>query len=148
MIKTQLDREAALEIMKLGKQLHAESRFSDELFDDQRCWSILDGTINNPEKLFIAYDSEYRGFILMVMNQEFFSGKKWAADLSLYVKPECRGGSLVVRLLDAAYKWAKEHGARDVTIFHNTGIDTDKAPQLFGKLGFNMKGYIFVKEIM
>jgi GNAT superfamily N-acetyltransferase len=147
MIKTQLTREDALRIMELGRALHAESRFKDEPFDDEKCWAVLDSTVRHPDKRFIAYDSEFRGFIIMSMNEEFFNHVKWAADLSLYVAPEFRGSSLVIRLLDSAEKWAKENGARDITIFHNTGIDTDKAPKLFNKLGFHMKGYIFAKEL-
>lgn len=147
MIKTTLTREDALEIMKLGKRLHQESRFKNQPFNEQRCWAILESTIKMPDRSFIAFDSDYRGFILMAITEEFFSGEKWAGDRSLYIAPEHRGGSLVVRLLEAAYKWSKENGASEMTIFHNTGIDTDKAPKLFNKLGFDMKGYIFVKEI-
>lgn len=147
MIKTKLTLEDALEIMKLGERLHQESRFNKQPFDKQRCWAILESTIKMSDRSFIAFDSEYRGFILMAITEEFFSGQKWSADRSLYITPEHRGGSLVVRLIDAAYNWSKENGAAEMTIFHNTGIDTDKAPKLFNKLGFDMKGYIFVKEI-
>jgi GNAT superfamily N-acetyltransferase len=147
MIKTKLTREDALEIMKLGKQLHQESRFKDQVFNEDRCWRILERTIHLPHTDFIAFDDQYRGFILMAMSEEFFSGQKWSADRSLYIAPEFRGSSLVVRLIDAAETWSKEQGAQEMVIFHNTGIDTDKAPRLFNKLGFDMKGYIFSKEI-
>jgi GNAT superfamily N-acetyltransferase len=147
MIKTELTRDDALQILELGRQLHKESRFKDEPFDEDKCWSVLDSTLRYPDKRFIAFDSDYHGFIIMTMNEEFFNHVKWSADLSLYVAPEHRGSSLVVRLLDAAEQWSKQNGARDMTIFHNTGIETDKAPKLFNKLGFDMKGYIFSKEI-
>lgn len=147
MIQTHLTREAALKIIELGKQLHSESHFNHEPFNPERCWQILDGTLSHPEKLFIAYDDQFRGFVLMTMNEHYFSGIKRASDLALYIDPKHRGGFLVVRLLKEVNKWAKGNGAQDVTIFHNTGIDTEKAPQLFKKLGFDMKGYIFTKEI-
>jgi GNAT superfamily N-acetyltransferase len=148
MIKTQLQREDALQIIELGRRLHKESRFKEQPFNYDRCWNVLERTVLQPERDFIAFDSEYRGFILMTMTEEFFSGTKWAGDRSLYIAPEHRGGSLVVRLIDAAQDWAKQNGAEEMTIFHNTGINTEQAPKLFGKLGFDMKGYIFVKEII
>jgi GNAT superfamily N-acetyltransferase len=147
MIKTILTREDAERIMELGRQLHQESRFAHQPYDELRCWQALDNTLASPDRHFIAFDSEYRGFILMTMTQEFFSGTKWSGDRCLYIAPEYRGGSLVVRLLNAAYNWSKENGAEEMVILHNTGINTDKAPKLFNKLGFDMKGYIFVKEI-
>jgi len=148
MIKTVLTREDAQEIMKLGRRLHQESRFKDQEFDALRCWLVLEQTLQQPDKYFIAFDSEYRGFILMAMTEEFFSGSKWAGDRCLYIAPEHRGGSLVVRLLNAAQDWAKANGAKEMVIIHNTGIDMEKAPKLFNKLGFDMKGYICAKEIL
>jgi GNAT superfamily N-acetyltransferase len=147
MIKTVLTRDDALNIMALGRRLHQESRFSNLPYNEERCWMVLQNTLEHPDKYFIAFDEEYHGFILMVMTEEFFSGTKWSGDRCLYVAPEHRGGSLVVRLLDEAYKWSKEHGAEEMVILHNTGINTDTAPKLFNKLGFDMKGYIFVREI-
>lgn len=133
--------------MGLGRSLHTESRFAHQPYDEERCWTALNNTLQFPDKYFIAFDQDYHGFVLMAMTQEFFSGTKWAGDRCLYVAPEHRGGSLVVRLLDAAYEWAKRNGAEEMVILHNTGINTEKAPKLFNKLGFDMKGYIFVKEI-
>jgi ribosomal protein S18 acetylase RimI-like enzyme len=146
MIKTELTTDDALQILELGKQLHQESHFRDEPFDGQRCWNLLGSTISNPTERFIAFDSEYRGFILLGMSEHFFSGKKIASDYCFYVKPEHRGSTVAWRLLLEARKWAAENKAISLTIFHNTGIDIDKAQRLFTKLGFDMKGYIFTQE--
>lgn len=124
-----------------------ESQFKDEPFNDEKCWALLESTLTHPTLRFIAYDSEFRGFILMQMTEHYFSDVKKASDFALFIVPEARGGSLVVRLIDAATEWSRENGAKDITIYHNTGINTDKAPQLFNKLGFDMDGYIFKKDI-
>lgn len=147
MIKTNLTLEDASIILKLGAELHQESQFRDEPFNQGKCIALLESTITNPERRFIAFDSEYRGFILMGINEHFFSDVKIAADFSLFIVPEARGGSLVVRLIDAATEWATANGAKDITIRHNTGIKTESALRLFKKLGFDLDGYIFTKEI-
>lgn len=147
MIKTNLTREDALVILELGKRLHQESHFSDEPYDNERCWAVLDSTVRFPTKRFIAYDDQFRGFIIMGINEHYFSGAKRSEDFALYIAPEHRGGSLVLRLVHAAEDWSRANGAASMTIYHNTGIQTDKAPQLFEKLGYNLDGYIFTKEL-
>jgi len=147
MIKIQLTRDDAFKILELGKQLHQESRFSSEPFSADKCWGVLDGTLRYPDKFFIAYDDQFHGFILMHMGTEFFNDVKRASDLSVYIQPEFRGTSLFVKLIKSAEKWAKENGAVDLTINHNTGIDIEKATSSFVKLGYSEKGRIFSKEL-
>ena len=147
MIKTELNREDALVILEMGQQFHKESQFADEPFNADKCWALLDSTVIHPDRRFIAYDSEFKGFIIMGINEHFFSPVKKAEDFCLYIAPEHRGGRLVLKLLDAAKKWCKDNGAIDMTIYHNTGINMERAPELFNKLGFDMKGYIFTKEL-
>lgn len=146
MIKTQLTREDALVILDMGRTFHQESHFSDEPFDAEKCWALLDSTIRHPTKRFIAYDDSFRGFIIMGINEHYFSNVKRAEDFCLYIAPEHRGGPLVLRLVQAAEEWSHQNGASSMTIYHNTGIQTDKAPRLFDRLGYGMEGYIFTKE--
>lgn len=147
MIKTQLNREDALRILELGKQLHDESHFRSEPYDSERCWNLLDATVRFPDKRFIAYDAEFRGFILMGINEHYFSGVKRSEDFALWIAPEHRGGLLAPRLIKQAEQWSKDNGAVSMTIYHNTGINTEKAPALFNKLGYDTAGYIFTKEL-
>lgn len=147
MIKTELNREDALKILEIGQRLHQESHFRDEPFDAERCWAVLQNTLAQPNKYFIAYDDQYRGFILMARTEHFFSGEVSIQDLSFYVAPEARGSSIAVKLEAKAREWGQQIGASDMVIYHNTGIDKDKAPELFKKLGYDMKGYIFSREI-
>lgn len=147
MIKTKVTREDALALIEKGRAFHAESQFKDEPFCPEKCWALMESTLSHPLQRFMAFDSEYHGFIVMGISEHWFSTAKKASDFCLYVDPEYRGNKLVIRLLDAAYKWATEVGADDMTIFHNTGINMETAPRLFNKLGFETKGYIFTKEI-
>lgn len=147
MIKTEINREDALRLLETFKTFHQESQFKDEPFDPQRIWTLLDGSLKFPDRLFIAYDDQMRGFIGVAKQEHFFSGVPKVYDLGFYVSPECRGTSLGVRLLTKAEEWATKIGAKDLTIFHNTGIDLESAPRLFTRLGYNLDGYIFTKEL-
>lgn len=147
MIKTELTREDAIHILELGKALHQESRFKDSPFSVEACWSVLEQTLVNPEKFFVAFDDQYHGFILMHMGVEFFNGLKCAHDLSLYVLPEYRGSGLAGKLIHAAEEWAMANQATSITINHNTLINPEKAQYFFNKLGFTMTGFIFEKSL-
>ena len=147
MIKTHLTTDDAKKIIELGRRLHDESKFKSEPYDELKCWGLLESTVVRPDKRFIAYNEDFTGFIIVGIQESYFSEVKHAVDYGLFIVPEARGGSLVVRLVNEATKWAFLQGAKDLTIFHNTGIQTDKAPKLFNKLGFDMNGYIFTKDL-
>lgn len=147
MIRTDLDREAALKILELGKKFHMESRFKHEEYNPERVWSLLQKIQTYPSHYFIAYDDQFRGLIAMVRMENYWSGETTAQDLAFYVSPEARGTPIAVRLERAAREWAQQIGATEMIIYHNTGIESDNAPALFSRLGYNKQGYIFSREI-
>lgn len=150
MILTELTPEYARQVLQLGRDLWQESRFNMEPYDEQRVWNLLENTLKRPTKFFIAFnviEEKITGFIIMGISEHYFSGQLLASDYCVYIAPQHRGGRQIVRLLDSAEEWCKMNGAKSMTIYHNTGINTDKSPTLFNKLGFDMKGYIFSKEI-
>lgn len=147
MIKTKLTLEDALEIIKVGEELKNESRFRNHKYDPVGVEQILACTIRSPDKFFIAYDDQFRGLILMGIREHYFSDYKIAGDFAFFVKPEYRGSTLAVRLLREAERWAKENGANEMTILHNTGINTDQASRFFNGIGYETQGHIFSKEL-
>jgi hypothetical protein len=143
-----LNHDSALQIIELGRELHQESKFKDTPFSEQNCWKVLEATQTNQFKFFLAYDDEFRGFIIMQATTHYFNNNVWTADLAFYVKPEFRGTTTVgLELLQEAEKWSKAIGAQEMTIFHNTGINTDKSEKFFNRNGFSTAGYIFTKEL-
>jgi len=148
MIKTLLNREDALVILEMGRRFHQESQFKETPYDEQRCWALLEATVSHPNQFFIAYDDQFKGFIILQMGMQFFSGSKWAADQAFYVAPEHRGGSLATRLLKTGEAWAKERGASEFTIMHNAGIGLETAEKFYTKLGFGLSGLIFNKRLI
>lgn len=150
MILTELTPEYADQIIGLGKNLHKESRFQDESFDEERCRKILINTLAFPNRVFCAFnitDNQVTSFALIGIQEHFFSGVLLASDYGVYVSPEYRGSGQFIKLLKASEKWAKDCGAKSITIYHNTGIEMEKAPLLFNRLGYETNGYIFSKEI-
>lgn len=147
MIITKLTYEQAQTVVEMGERFMREGRFKDHEYNPKGVWSVLEGTLKYPSKFFVGLDSEYRGLILMGMSQHYFSTYKWATDFAFFVTPEHRGSPLAVRLLRSAEQWAKENGASEITILHNTGIKTDTADRFFNGIGYETKGHIFTKEL-
>lgn len=147
MIKTKLTREDALKLLEIGQKFHAETRFHNEEFNKERVWALFQKIDAYPSHFFIAYDDEFRGVIMMARSENYWSGEVTAQDMCFFVTPEARGTTIAVRLEKAAREWAKEIGATEMVIYHNTGIDTDNAPDLFNRLGYARQGYIFSREI-
>ena len=147
MIKTQVTLEDAFKIVEVGKTFLEEGRFKNHEYNPNGVLRILEATVTNPDKAFCAFDDQYRGLILMGISQHYFSTYKWATDFAFFVLPEYRGSTLAVRLLREAEKWAKANGASELTILHNTGINTDTATRFFNGVGYETNGHIFSKEL-
>lgn len=147
MIKTKVTLEDAQKIVEMGKVFMEEGRFKDHEYNPDGVMNLLAATVKFPHKYFCAFDEDYHGLILMGISQHYFSTYKWATDFAYFVVPEYRGGTLAVRLLKEAEKWAKENGASELTILHNTGINTDTASRFFNGCGYDTKGHIFTKDL-
>ena len=141
-----LNHNSAKKILELGKLLHEESKFKDTPFNEEKCWNVLNATQTDPN-YFITYETHFYGFLILKATTHYFNDIKWVADLAFYVRHEYRGTTIAIRLLEAGEEWAKSIGADEMTIFHNTGINTDKSEKFFNRNGFNTAGYIFTKDL-
>ena len=149
-IHTKLTREDAFELLELGKLLHKESRYSNTEFNAESIWKLLDLTVVQPERFHITYckkEGQIIAFFLGTINVEYFTGKKTAVDMGMYVMPNERGGTQFYKMLKSFESWAKTNGANKIVLYHSTGIDPEKSKTLFPRLGYEHYGYIFDKEI-
>jgi len=150
-IHTLLNREDALEMLKLAEQMHAESPYYNKKpFDKQRLWNLFDASVRNPSRVCMIYakeGNEFLGGILGQMNEQYFSGQLVASDLGMFIKPEHRGGTTFVKLFKTFEKWAKDSGAKTIVVGHTTGNNTDKAKGMFERLGYSFMGFVFNKEL-
>lgn len=144
-IITEITDEDIEKLLDIGEKLVAESRFEVHGYNREKVRLVFLATRKLPQKFFIAYDENCRGMCLLGMNTHYFNDYKWATDFAFFVVPEARGSSLALRLLREGEKWAKANGAHELTILHNTGIQTDKSTRFFHGVGYETKGHIYTK---
>lgn len=70
-----------------------------------------------------------------------------ATELFWYVLPEHRNGIEPVRLLLAFEHWAKEMGARRVSMMHTFGTQVEQLSGIYTRLGYRPLEVHYVKEI-
>lgn len=151
MITTTLTREDALELLELGKHLHQESRYSAGEYNKESIWNLLGMIAKFPEKFHISCykdkNGKIRGFFAGQVTIEYFTGRKIASDLGMYVSPELRGSPIFIRLLKSFEDWSRATGAKKIILYHSTGITPEKTKELFQKLGYEQYGYLVDKEL-
>lgn len=145
MIKTTVSSIDEKALVDLGYRFHQESQFRDTSYNVDGVLRVIHGASAFPDKMFIGFDDEYKGVIILQISTQFFSGLKWAGDQVFYVNPEERGSGLAKELLDAGAQWAKDRGAKELVILHNAGIG--EVPSLYAKEGFELSGLILNKAL-
>ena len=153
MIYNKLTREDALDMLVLAKNMHQEApNFKDKPFDGERMWAIFDASVTNPKNFCCIYakneEGKIIGAILGKITEQFFSGDRVASDFGMFVEPAYRGSATFLRMFKSFEQWAKDSDAKMIVVGHTTGIETDKAKELFPRLGYSLMGYIFNKEIL
>jgi len=137
--------------IELGRLLHQESpTYSRFSFNEKRLYSLAETCLNHPDYCcFIAEDSDSNivGMMIGVTGNHFFSDYKYAADLTLFVKPENRGSSAALRLITAFCIWAEAIGCDEIRCGITTGIKTEISGRIYKKFGFNEEGNLYVKVI-
>lgn len=136
-------------VVDLIHRLHAESNFSEVLFDKAHCAVNVEQWINhNGYYVQGAFDSNknifavYAGYI----TQYYFSKDLVAHDFLMYVEPERRGGYTIVRLVKNFESWAKSMGAKEIRPGTSTGIKSEMSKKLYEALGYKFTGHNFMKR--
>lgn len=136
-------------VVDLIYRLHAESSFSEALFDKAHCTVNVEQWINHDAYYAQgAFDSNknifavYAGYI----TQYYFSKDLVAHDFLMYVEPERRGGYTIVRLVKNFESWAKSMGAKEIRPGTSTGIKSEMSKKLYEALGYKFTGHNFMKR--
>lgn len=151
-ISTVITREDAFLVLEAAKDMHESSpNFTGMAFNPEKIWNILDATLKQPNKFFIVYAKDDEtgkivGGLIGQIVEIFFSNTLVAKDLGVFLYPEHRNGLLFLRFIREFEKWAWANSAQQIVVGHSTGNETEKAPELFSKLGYNFMGYVFNKE--
>lgn len=92
-------------------------------------------------------DGKVVGFIWGVLAELPWSRTPIVFDNILYVEPEHRGSAIGLKLIKSYEKWAKESGAKVVSLSIASGITEQRTLALFNKLGYELIGYQCRKEL-
>lgn len=136
----------------MGRALHDESpRYRDMSFNEQKLEALavrLQGTLlaSDAAILVADLDGELIGMFIGVISERWFSDDKFVTDLTLYVKPEHRGGSSFLRLIKAFEAWAASQGVHDIAIGVSTEIHAARTVRAYEVLGYRLAGYTMVKH--
>lgn len=138
------------ELLLLAKKFHAESFYKNEVFNEIKFLTLLETCNTHPDKVSLfcyRVDGKIVGGILGYISTRFFSNDKIAGDYGMFLLPEHRGGRVFFRLLKQYETWAKAQQATKIILGHTTQINMEKAPNFYKKLGYDLQGFLFSKEI-
>ena len=137
-------------IYKLGCELLSQSVYSNIKHDESKFKLFVAGLmgIKNGTVLVIVDDNDKpQGFLLGVVEELFFSRKRMATDLAVYVRKEYR--HLAPKMFKEFIKWAESKSRMaQITLGISSGIgEPERVGKMYNSLGFTQTGGIFVKLV-
>ena len=142
-------------ILAMGRAPAVESpKYREKGFDEARLMALgerLSGTLlaENPDACVLVAEraGEVIGMMIPVVAERFFSGELFVTDLTLYLKPEHRGGLAFARLVRAAEDWARQRGVLDCNFGVSTEIHPERTVRAYKGLGYTLTGYTLTKKL-
>lgn len=132
------------ELLKLGKAMHEESRWSALPFAEEKVRDLLVGLTVVPHGFLMV--AEQGGQIIGVYagwcGEHFFTHQKVASDFAVFVTPGKRGGLAAMQLIGAFIYWAKGQGAAIIQTGVSTGVLVEETTSLYERMGFETIGPI------
>lgn len=147
---TPADTEA---LIAMGAALHAESpRYRDMAFKPEKLRQLAerlaDPAAADLSAVFVAESAgEPVGMFVAVMAERWFCDELYVTDLTVYVKPEHRGGSSFFRLVRAVEQWAAERGVTDIAVGVSTEVHAERTVRAYERLGYTLSGYTVTKAL-
>lgn len=135
-------------MVKMAKLLHAQSRFREFNFDQEKLSKLIAGLIE--QEYGIAIVSEEDGIILGgiigLVAEHYFGNDKISTDMGLFVQPESRNADIAKGLIKEYIKQAKQKGAIDICIGNTTGRGVELTGLLYKSAGFSKAGEVWNLE--
>lgn len=137
------------EIMRLGKEMHAETSFKTLSYSDPKAAAEIMSCILNPTMLFAVAEHNGRlvGMIAAYLDKPYFSEETVVYDHIWYVSPEARGSFVGPRLIKLVSKWARLCGAKAVFVTLGSDVSQVRVGRLVEKLGYRRLGGYYRKDI-
>jgi GNAT superfamily N-acetyltransferase len=133
----------------MARAMHAESpRYRHRNFSDVKVRGIIEYFISGPTggAFVVEEDGVLTGMIGGVPVEDFFGTDKYASDLVIYVLPEKRGSSVLLRLVRVFEKWCfVDQGVAEVILGISTGIHAEATVRVYERLGYSLSSYGLIK---
>lgn len=141
-------------MVELAAALHAEApNYCDEPFEPEvlRRWLAhrMHGTLLvDDNAVFVAESAgALVGALVGIVCDRPFNRQRFAAELTLYVRPESRGGRALPALVGAFEAWARAQGASKATLGISTGIHVERTVRAYSRLGYTLDGHNATKTL-
>jgi len=135
------------QLVELGRALHAEApHYRDEPFEPEvlRAWlsQRLGGLLVDDNAVFVAErGGQFIGVLVALIVPRMFNRTRIACEMTLYVRPENRGGRPLLRLVAAYKQWARANGAHKAYMGVSTGIHSERTVRAYEGMGGKLDGH-------
>lgn len=139
-------------LIAMGQALHDESpHYGSTGFSPaklERQFHALQGSLlSEPGAVFVAEEGgEVAGMAVCFAAERWFSNDVYVTDLTVYVRPEHRGGRAFPRLVQAIEAWAAGQGIKEIILGVSTEIDAERTVRWYELHGYQLSGYAMVKR--
>lgn len=136
------------DMLKLGRQMHAESWYAYLPFDEEKVANLLHTLISHELGFaqVIEQDGEIIGGLLGFIGEFWFCHERIASDYALFVTPGRRGSIGAVRLVKHFIEWADLHHA-EVSLAVSTGVRIQETGELYEALGLTHVGGVYKRKV-
>lgn len=137
------------EIFYMAVEFKIVSPYADLPISDQRIIDCLSEALQSDDYgVFIAEEgNESVGFVVGMLTKTLFSESKVAGELAWWVKPESRSSGIGIELLKAYEQWAKEAGAKLVSVSLLENDDLHIIDKIYTKAGYTPVERSYIKEL-
>lgn len=133
------------EFIRLGRLAHAESRYRDHPFSEERLRATL-AVPNIYARLWQSGEASI-GAMIAVIGFDFFSDVKIGFELTLYIEVGHRGGHGAISLIHDCERWCVESGAQVLRPSVSEGDTSMVAEGIYKRLGYSDFAKTFQKEL-
>lgn len=126
------------EIFDMIMEMHKNTRFSVYEVDQEKIQKFIEFHIN---KGFVFFED---GCLMLGRAcSPWYNNNIHASDSLLFVMPESRGKGLAKKAISKFIEWAKERGARDISIAQTSGVNLNNFKGLAESLSLKKVGEVY-----
>ena len=140
----------AEQVVELGRAMAAESpRWRDVPYDAERLLAFTRTmSVGASSTLAVALEGEtVIGFVLAVVADDWFTGRRYVSPLVIYVRPDRRKGRVGRALIEALEAWGLIVGADEIYMGLHTGGNEAGFSALGARLGYVHAGVTLHKRL-